>query len=110
MRLDYNKVPMLSILFDTSIERPKSTDTKKAILNDFVSSVDESDSPLTKFYKLRNGVIHAINKKKNRLRDVHNNKKVDELVEETVNFLREMLKKCIDEQVLPSVDNKQRNI
>ena len=110
MRLDYNKVPMLSILFDTSIERPKSTDTKKAILTDFVSSVDASDSPLTKFYKLRNGVVHAINERKNRLRDVHNNEKVDELVEETVDFLRKMLNKCIDEQVLPSVDNKQRNI
>ena len=110
MRLDYNKVPMLSILIDTSLERDKSTGTKKAILNDFVSSVDASDSPLTKFYKLRNGVVHAIKERKNRLRDVHNNQKINELVEETVDFLRKMLKKCIDEQVLPSVDNKQRNI
>ena len=110
MRLDYNKVPMLSILFDTSIERPKSTDTKIAIFTGFVSSVDASDSPLTKFYKLRNGVVHAINERKNRLRDVHNNEKVDELVEETVGFLREMLKKCIDEGMLPSVDDGQRSI
>ncbi|MDE0011094.1 MAG: hypothetical protein OXU36_08100 [Candidatus Poribacteria bacterium] len=110
MRLDYNKVPMLSILFDTSIERPKSTDSKKAILTDFVSSVDASDSPLTKFYKLRNGVVHAINERKNRLRDVHNNEQVDELVEETVDFLRKMLMKCIDEQILPSVDDGQRSM
>ena len=110
MRLDYNKVPMLSILFDTSIERPKNTKTKIAILTDFVSSVDVSNSPLTKFYKLRNGIVHAINERKNRLRDVHNNEKVDKLVEETVDFLREMLKKCIDKQMLPSVDSNQRSI
>ena len=110
MRLDYNKIPMLATSFETSID--ESGNSKKIVntLTSFLSSVGVSKGRLTKFYKLRAGFVHSIKERNNRLREIHNNEKVDELVEETVDILRKMLKKCIDEQVLPSVDNKQRNI
>ena len=59
MRLDYNKVPMLAISFETSIEKYVGTKRITDTLTSFISSVDIDGKPLTKFYNLRNAFVHA---------------------------------------------------
>ena len=110
MRLDYNKVPMLAISFETSIEKSVGTDRITDTLTSFISSVDMDGKPLTEFYSIRSAFVHAIRERKGRLRHIQNNEQADEIVKETVGVLIEMLKKCIDERMLPSVDGKQRSI
>ena len=110
MRLDYNKVPMLAISFETSLEKYVGVDKIIKALTSFISSVDKDSKALTKFYELRSGFVHAIQEKNGKLRDVHNNEQADEIVKESVDILREMLKKSIEAKILPSVDSKQRSI
>ena len=110
MRLDYNRVSMLAVSFETSTEKYVGDKRRIAALTDFVASVDPNKNPLTEFYRLRNDFIHAITQNNRKLRDVQSNEQIDEIVQNTIDFLRIMLRKCIDEQVLPSVDSKQRNI
>ena len=110
MRLDYNRVSMLAVSFETSTEKYVGDKRKIAALTDFVASADSDKNPLTEFYRLRNDFTHAITQNNRKLRDVQSNEQIDEIVQNTIDFLRIMLRKCIDEQVLPSVDNKQRNI
>ena len=110
MRLDYNRVSMLAVSFETSIEKSVGTKRITAALTDFVASVDADKNPLTKFYRLRNDFIHAITQNSRKLRDVQSNEHVDEIVQDTIDFLRQMLMKCIDEQILPSVGDGQRSI
>ncbi|MDE0681644.1 MAG: hypothetical protein OXI63_01895 [Candidatus Poribacteria bacterium] len=110
MRLDYNRVPMLAISFETSIEKSVGTNRITDTLTSFISSVQINGKPLTEFYDIRNAFVHAIAQRKGRLRHIQNNEQADEIVEETIDILREMLKKCIDEQILPSVDEGQRSI
>ncbi len=110
MRLDYNKVPMLAISFETSLEKYVGTNRITNTLTSFISSVDIESQSLTPFYELRNHFVHAIQQKNRKLRDVQNNEQVDEIVEDAVDILRKMLKKCVDEKILPSVENRRRNI
>ena len=110
MRLDYNKVPMLAISFETSIEKSVSTNRITDTLTSFISSVQIDGKPLTDFYHIRNAFVHAIAQRKGRLRHIQNNEQADEIVEEAIDILREMLKKCIDKKMLPSVDDGQRSI
>ena len=110
MRLDYNRVPMLAVSFETSLEKYVGTKKITAALTNFVASVDTDKNPLTKFYRLRNDFIHAITQNNRKLRDVQSNEQVDEIVQDTIDFLRQMLMKGIDEQILPSVDDGQRSI
>lgn len=110
MRLDYNKVPMLAISFETSLEKYVGTNRITNTLTNFISSVDIESQALTPFYELRNHFLHAIQQKNRKLRDVQNDEQVDEIVEDAVDILRKMLKKCVEEKILPSVENRQRNI
>lgn len=110
MRLDYNKVPMLAISFETSLEKSVGTNRITNTLTSFISSVDIESQSLTPFYELRNHFVHAVQQKNRKLRDVQNNEQVDEMVENAVDILRKMLKKCVDKKILPSVENRQRNI
>lgn len=110
MRLEYNKVPMLAVSFETATEKYVGDKRRIAALTDFVASVDTDENPLTEFYRLRNDFMHVITQNNRRLRDVQNNEQVDEIIQDTIDFLRQMLMKCIDEKNLPSVDGKQRSI
>ena len=110
MRLDYNKVPMLAISFETSIEKSVGTNRITDTLTSFISSVQRDGNPLTEFYEIRNDFVHAIAQRNGRLRHIQNNEQADEIVEEAIDILREMLKKCIDKRMLPSVDDGQRSI
>ena len=106
MRLDYNKVPMLGTSFEHLLDKYKKEKFRIPALTNFLSSV-ASDNKIGAFYKIRGAFVHGNEIK---LRDLHNNEQNDEIVQQALEDCRKMLKKCIDEQVLPSVDNKQRNI
>ena len=86
MRLDYNRVSMLAVSFETSLEKSVGTKRITAALTDFVASVDTDKNPLTKFYRLRHDFIHAITQNNRKLRDVQSNEQVDEIVQDTIDF------------------------
>ena len=106
MRLDYNKVSMLGTSFEHLLDGYRKEKIRIPALTNFLSSVDQ-DNKIGEFYEIRGAFVHA-NKKK--LRDIHNNEQSDEIVQQALEDCRKMLKKCIDERALPSVDKKQRNI
>lgn len=106
MRLDYNKVPMLGTAFEHLLDGYQTEKIRIPALKNFLSSVDQ-DNKIGEFYEIRGAFVHANQKK---LRDIRNNEQDDEIVLQALEDCRKMLKKCLYEKVLPSVNNKQRNL